>query len=113
MRRDPRRAPAPTSSRCRRRPRSPASPAFPTPARLELLGPAGRRVDVQPVGDDGRFALSATAGPAGRTEWTLRRHDAADAVVEAIPLPMEVVAAAPLRVLALSGGASPEQKYLA
>jgi hypothetical protein len=82
-------------------------------ARLELLDPAGRRVDVQPVHDDGGFALSATAGPAGRTGWTLRRRDAADAVVETVPLPVDVAAAAPLRVLALAGGAGPEQKYLA
>jgi hypothetical protein len=82
-------------------------------ARLELLDPAGRRVDLQPVGDDGRFALSAFAGPAGRSEWTLRRRDAADAVVETIPLPVDVAPGAPLRVLALAGGAGPEQKYLA
>jgi len=81
-------------------------------ARLELLDPAGRRVDLQPVGDNGRFALSAIAGPAGRTGWTLHRRDATDAVVEKLPLPVDVVAAAPLRVLALAGGAGPEQKYL-
>ena len=81
-------------------------------ARLELLDPAGRRVDLQTPDEAGRFALAATAGPAGRTEWTLRRRDGADAVAESIPLPVDVVAGAPLRVLALAGGASPEQKYL-
>ena len=82
-------------------------------ARLELLDPAGRRVDVQPVGGDGQFALSATAGPAGRTGWTLRRRDGADAVVETVTLPIDVIPAAPLRVLVLAGGVGPEQKYLA
>lgn len=81
-------------------------------ARLELLDPAGRRVDLQPASEGG-FALSAIAGPAGRAAWTLRRRDAADAVAETVALPIDVHAGAPLRVLALAGGVNPEQKYLA
>lgn len=80
-------------------------------ARLELLDPAGARIDLQTADREGRFQVSAIAGPAGRVDWTLRRRDAADAVSESIPLPLDVVAGAPLRLVALSGGVNPEQKY--
>lgn len=82
------------------------------PGVIDLLDPAGRRIDRAQPGKTGRFRLSGVAGPAGRVEYRLQRRDAAGAIVEDLALPMQVDAGAPLRVLMLAGGASPELKYL-
>ncbi|MFY2763201.1 carboxypeptidase regulatory-like domain-containing protein [Arenimonas sp. MALMAid1274] len=79
---------------------------------LDLLDPAGRRIDRTTSDASGGFSLAAFAGPAGRVDYRLQRRDAQGAVVEDITLPMQVHDGAALRVALLSGGASPELKYL-
>lgn len=79
---------------------------------VELLDPAGMRLDRARLDDTGRFRLSGVAGPAGTADYRLqwRRSDAAEA--EGLSLPLQIDAGAPLRVLVVSGGASPELKFL-
>lgn len=79
---------------------------------LDLLDPAGRRVDRALPDRAGRFALSGVAGPAGRVDYRLEHRDAANELLESIALPVQVEDGAPLRIAMLSGGASPELKYL-
>lgn len=79
---------------------------------MDLRDPAGRRVDRQPIGDDGAFSLQAQAGAAGRVAYRLQRRGADDAVREEIVLPMAVVAPAPLRLRVVDGGIGPETKFL-
>jgi hypothetical protein len=79
---------------------------------VELLDPSQQRIAHASPGTDGRFALQAAAGTAGRTHYRLRVLDAAQRVVEDIDLPLLSVTNAPLRVLALAGAPGPELKYL-
>ncbi len=79
---------------------------------VTLLDPAGARIAHQVLDADGRFALAAVAGPAGRMAWRLQRRDGDDAVVEDVAVPLQVIDGAPLRVLVLAGGVNPESKYL-
>jgi hypothetical protein len=79
---------------------------------VELLDPAGRRVDRSVLADDGRFRLHATTRGAGLALYRLRLRDARAAVVEDAPVPLEVVPARALRVLVLAGAPNAELKYL-
>lgn len=80
--------------------------------RVELLDPAGAPLDAAALDDDGGFQLSGTAGPVGvadhRLQWRRGNGDEAGGLT----LPLRVTEGAPLRVLVVSGGASPELKYL-
>jgi hypothetical protein len=80
--------------------------------RVELLDPAGARVDQAGLDAEGRFALAGQAGPAGRVNYRLRVSGADEGVLEELALPLEVRTGAPLRVWLLAGGPSPELKYL-
>jgi hypothetical protein len=79
---------------------------------VELLDPAGARVDGTTLDETGHFRLAAVAGPAGRVDYRLRTKARDDRVQEEIALPLDVRAGAPLRVWLLAGGPSPELKYL-
>lgn len=79
---------------------------------VELLDPAGQRVDRVAVGDDGGFALHGAARVAGRAGFVLRAVDAQQREVERLTLPLSVQAAPPLRLLLLAGAPGPEVKYL-
>ncbi|KFN49425.1 hypothetical protein [Arenimonas composti] len=79
---------------------------------LELRDPAGAVVASRTLDATGEFALTATAGFPGHSDWTLRRRDAGGEVVETANLPLQVEAGAPLRLLVLAGGIDPESKYL-
>ncbi|MES2753148.1 MAG: carboxypeptidase regulatory-like domain-containing protein [Pseudomonadota bacterium] len=81
-------------------------------ATVELLDPAGQRVDVRPVAADGTFIVTGTARGAGAVTFTLKLRDGRRAVVAAAVVPVETVAAAPPRLLVLAGAPGPEIKYL-
>lgn len=80
--------------------------------RIELLDPAGRRVDVAALAADGRFRLRGLAAAAGPALFGLRLRDAAGAVLETAPLPVVVGPAAPRRMLLLAGAPGAEVKFL-
>lgn len=79
---------------------------------VELLDPAGQRIDRAVPDADGGFALDAVARVAGRAEFVLRALDARQRPVERLALPLSVEAEPPPRVLLLAGAPGPELKYL-
>lgn len=79
---------------------------------VELLDPAGQRVDRAALGADGAFALDAVARVAGRAGFVLRAFDAQQRELERVELPLSIDAEPPLRVLLLAGAPGPELKYL-
>ena len=82
----------------------------------ELLDPALRVVDTQPIGPTGGIALSGTARGAGTALFTVILRDGSRALVEQASVPVWVPAPAPAsppaRVLILAGAPGPEVKYL-
>lgn len=81
-------------------------------ARVELIDPAGRVTDRQPLPPGGQFTLSGTARTAGTTLFALRLRTAGGALLEEAPVPVLVTAAARPRLLLLAGAPGPEVKYL-
>ncbi|QWP75236.1 carboxypeptidase regulatory-like domain-containing protein [Lysobacter sp. K5869] len=79
---------------------------------VELLDPAGQRVDRAALVADGTFALDAVARVAGRAGFALRAVDAQQREIERVALPVSVEAEPPVRVLLLAGAPGPELKYL-
>jgi hypothetical protein len=79
---------------------------------VELIDPAGRRVDVTPVGPDGGYRLGGTARAAGAALFTVRLRDSGRALVEDAAVPLIVAADPPPAVLLLAGAPGPEIKYL-
>jgi hypothetical protein len=79
---------------------------------VELLDPAGRRVDRGVLADDGRFRLHATTRGAGLALYRLRLRDARAGQVDDVSVPLEVVPARAMRVLVLAGAPNAELKYL-
>lgn len=79
---------------------------------VELLDPARRRVDRVALSPDGGFVLSGTARTQGAMTFVLRVSDARQAVVDTVPLPLQVDDAVAPRVLLLAGAPGPEVKYL-
>ncbi len=81
----------------------------------ELLDPAGRRVDVRVIANDGasdgRFTLGGTARAPGLAQFTLRLRGRDKATVSDTPVPLRTLAERPFRAL-LIGAPSPEAKYL-
>jgi hypothetical protein len=77
----------------------------------ELLDPAGRRVDVRVIGEEGSFTLGAVARAPGLARFTLRLRGADKAIVSDTPVPLRTLEQPPVRV-ALIGAPSPEAKYL-
>lgn len=81
-------------------------------AQLVLLDPAGRVVDSTGADARGYFRLHGSARDAGRTLFQLRLHDAAQAPMETVPVPVQVVDAAAPRLWLLGSAPNPETKYL-
>jgi hypothetical protein len=79
---------------------------------VELIDPAGRRVDVASVGPDGGYRLGGTVRAAGAALFTVRLRDSGRALVEDAAVPLIVVADPPPAVLLLAGAPGPEIKYL-
>ncbi|MEO5629902.1 MAG: hypothetical protein ABIQ62_09060 [Thermomonas sp.] len=81
-------------------------------ARIELLDPAGVRVDQQTLQTDGAFSLrSATRSP-GLATYQLRLRDAGGKAIASMPTPLQVQPAHATRLLLRSGGPDPELKFL-
>jgi len=81
-------------------------------AALELLDPAGQRVDRSLADPAGRFRLTAPARAAGAVEFGLRLLDADEVERERLALPIWVQAPAPLRLWIQAGAPGAELKYL-
>ena len=79
--------------------------------RAELLDPAGRVTDAQPVSEGGEFLVAGTARAAGTALFTLRIMQG-KRVIEQATVPIWVEEAPRPRLLILSGGPGPEAKYL-
>lgn len=79
---------------------------------VELIDPAGRRVDALSLPATGDFVLAGTARVPGLATFTLRVRDAQRKPLEDVPVPVSVTADPAPRVLLLAGAPSPELKYL-
>lgn len=79
---------------------------------VELIDPAGRRVDALSLPATGDFVLAGTARVPGLATFTLRVRDAQRKSLEDVPVPVSVTADPAPRVLLLAGAPSPELKYL-
>ena len=79
---------------------------------VELIDPAGRRVDALPLPATGDFVLAGTARVPGLAAFTVRVRDAQRKPLEDVPVPVWTAADPAPRVLLLSGAPSPELKYL-
>ncbi len=79
---------------------------------VELIDPAGRRVDTAALPAKGGFLLAATARVPGTTTFTVRVRDAQRRIIEDVPIPVWTATDPQPRVLLLAGAPSPELKYL-
>ncbi len=79
---------------------------------VDLLDPAGQRIDSQTPGKDGGFVLTGAARGSGLVEFRLRARDARDRTVEEAVLPVTVSAPATPHVLLLAATPNAEVKYL-
>ncbi len=79
---------------------------------VELLDPAGRRIDSAALTQNGEFAVNGTARAAGPATFLLRVRDARRTLVEALEVPLWARDEAPPRILLLAGAPNPEWKYL-
>ena len=80
--------------------------------RAELRDPAGQVVARAALDKRGGARLEGVARVVGRTLFQLRLLDGSDHQVDSIPLPLQVAAPAPVRMLMLAGAPGPEVKYL-
>ncbi|TWT17824.1 carboxypeptidase regulatory-like domain-containing protein [Luteimonas marina] len=80
--------------------------------RVELLDPAGRRIDVVSLDDEGGFSLQALAFAAGPAAFRLRIRDGEGAQVDEVDLPLWIEEAPAPRVLLLAGAPNPETRQL-
>ncbi|WP_407351055.1 carboxypeptidase regulatory-like domain-containing protein [Luteimonas sp. R10] len=79
---------------------------------VELLDPAGRRVDAATLADDGGFAVVGSARAPGTVRFALRVRDGERDTVEEVAVPLWVAAEPAPRVLLLAGAPNPEFKHL-
>lgn len=79
---------------------------------VELLEASGTVLGSATLDEVGDFALTGRAGLAGATHYRLRWHDADDEPGGEEGLDVDVLAPSQPRLLLLSGGPSPELKYL-
>lgn len=79
---------------------------------VELIDPAGQRVDALALPANGEFILGGTARVPGQTLFTLRVRDEQRKTVEEVQLPLWTKADPQPRLLLLAGAPSPELKYL-
>lgn len=80
--------------------------------RVELLDPAGHRVDLVNADATGRIALNASARDTGDVSFTLRVLDGAGKVLDQLPVPVRVRASTAPTMRLLAGAPGPELKYL-
>jgi hypothetical protein len=78
---------------------------------VELIDPAGRRVDLRPLAGAGDFIVTGTARVPGLALFTLRLRDGRTLVSET-EVPIETVAEPAPRLLLLGGAPGPDLKYL-
>ncbi|MEA9914495.1 carboxypeptidase regulatory-like domain-containing protein [Xanthomonas campestris pv. raphani] len=81
-------------------------------AQVELLDPAGQRVDRAPPDAHGQVRLRGLARAPGQVLFDLRLRDAAGAERGHLAVPVQVVPVPPVRLLLLAGAPQPEVKYL-
>ncbi len=81
-------------------------------AHVELLDPAGMRVDQQALQADGAFSLQSATRSPGLAMYQLRLRDARDKTIATTPIPVQVLTSLPSRLLLRSGGPDPELKFL-
>ena len=79
---------------------------------IELLDPAGRRIDRATLDEGGAFALHGSARAPGLALFAIRLRDARGRELERLPLPQRTLPATPLRALALAGAPDAELKFL-
>jgi hypothetical protein len=79
---------------------------------VELLDPAGIRVDRQPLRRGGSFALRGTTRAPGTALFELRVRAPNDRIVERANVPVVAVDAPAPRLLLLAGAPGPETKFL-
>lgn len=79
---------------------------------VELLDPAGERVDRAAVDADGGFSVHASTRSSGIATYRLRLRAADGQVVDDLAIPIVVAPARALRVLVLAGAPNAELKYL-
>lgn len=80
--------------------------------RVELLDPAGHRVDIVNADATGRVALNASARDPGDVSFTLRVLDGSGKVLDQLPVPVRVRATTAPTIRLLAGAPGPELKYL-
>nr|WP_295661748.1 carboxypeptidase regulatory-like domain-containing protein [Polymorphobacter sp.] len=78
---------------------------------VDLVDPAGRRVDTAVPDAAGDFVVSGTARASGPARFTLKVRSGSQ-VIEEAPVPEWTSAAPPVRLLLLAGAPGPETKYL-
>jgi hypothetical protein len=81
-------------------------------AHIELLDPAGNRVDWQVLQDDGGFSLLAAPRSPGVADYQLRLRRADGTVIGTTEVPIRILPALATRLLLRSGGPDPELKFL-
>lgn len=80
--------------------------------RVELLDPAGHRVDITAADAAGRVTLTASARDPGEVAFTLRALDGNGKVLDQLPVPVRVRASTAPSIRLLAGAPGPELKYL-
>ncbi|HEY1140751.1 MAG TPA: carboxypeptidase regulatory-like domain-containing protein [Lysobacter sp.] len=81
-------------------------------AQVELLDPAGQRVDRQALDRNGRFELLGAVRTPGLVEFRVRLVDPGGRQTETAPVPLSVYSPPTVRVLVLAGAPDAELKYL-
>ncbi|KQY52596.1 hypothetical protein ASD14_08390 [Lysobacter sp. Root494] len=81
-------------------------------AQVELLDPAGQRVDRQPLDRNGRFDLLGAVRTPGLVEFRIRLNDPSGRQADTATIPLSVYSPATVRVLMLAGAPDGELKYL-
>ena len=79
---------------------------------VELIDPAGQRVDALALPASGEFIVTGTTRVPGQAIFTLRVRDAQRRTVEEVQVPLWTTADPAPRMLLLAGAPSPELKYL-
>lgn len=79
---------------------------------LELLDPAARILARAALAAGGSFALQGAARTVGTAHYQLRLRDAKGQVRDSVPVPLQVIAPVPPRLLVLAGAPDPELKFL-
>ena len=79
---------------------------------VELLDPAGLRVDQQVLQGDGLFSLQARARSPGLADYELRLRRGQGTPIGSTRLPVQILPATPARLLLRAGGPDPDLKFL-